>query len=197
MKAPDAFRTISEVAEDLDLPQHVLRFWETRFNQIKPMKRGGGRRYYRPEDVNLLRGIRVLLYGEGFTIRGVQRLLKEKGVGFVAGVGQTGSSRELDGEPQEASDSLPDETNGSSRSLPALDPGASFAADPEQDEAEEELSPPASPVRAAQPGPRAEPPHPTPSRPSGSLLLTLDGRRKIEAALSELSEAQRLLDQVR
>ena len=91
MKAPDAFRTISEVAEDLDLPQHVLRFWETRFNQIKPMKRGGGRRYYRPEDVDLLRGIRLLLYAEGFTIRGVQRLLKEKGVGFVVAVGQTGS----------------------------------------------------------------------------------------------------------
>ena len=91
MKAPDAFRTISEVAEELELPQHVLRFWETRFTQIKPMKRGGGRRYYRPEDVDLLRGIRLLLYGEGFTIRGVQRLLKEKGVGFVVAVGQTGS----------------------------------------------------------------------------------------------------------
>lgn len=90
-KAPDAFRTISEVAGDLDLPQHVLRFWETRFSQIKPMKRGGGRRYYRPEDVDLLRGIRLLLYGEGFTIRGVQRLLKEKGIGFVVTVGQTGS----------------------------------------------------------------------------------------------------------
>src|ERR671920_611693 len=90
-KSPDAFRTISEVAEDLDLPQHVLRFWETRFSQIKPMKRGGGRRYYRPEDVDLLRGIRVLLYAEGFTIRGVQRLLKEKGAPYVAGVGQAGS----------------------------------------------------------------------------------------------------------
>ncbi len=91
MKAPEAFRTISEVAEDLDLPQHVLRFWETRFRQIQPMKRGGGRRYYRPDDVDLLRGIRLLLYGEGFTIRGVQRLLKEKGLGFVTAVGQTGS----------------------------------------------------------------------------------------------------------
>ena len=91
IKAPDAFRTISEVAEELQLPQHVLRFWETRFNQIKPMKRGGGRRYYRPEDVDLLRGVRLLLYGEGFTIRGVQRLLKDKGVGFVVAVGQTGS----------------------------------------------------------------------------------------------------------
>ena len=82
-KAPDAFRTISEVAEDLDIPQHVLRFWETRFAQIKPMKRSGGRRYYRPDDVDLLRGIRRLLYGEGYTIRGVQRILKEHGIKSV------------------------------------------------------------------------------------------------------------------
>lgn len=83
-KGPDAFRTISEVAGDLDLPQHVLRFWETRFSQIKPMKRGGGRRYYRPDDVDLLRGIRHLLYDEGYTIKGVQRILKERGVRFVS-----------------------------------------------------------------------------------------------------------------
>ena len=82
-KAPDAFRTISEVADDLDVPQHVLRFWETRFAQIKPMKRSGGRRYYRPDDVNLLRGIRRLLYGEGYTIRGVQRILREHGIKSV------------------------------------------------------------------------------------------------------------------
>lgn len=85
-KAPDAFRTISEVADDLDIPQHVLRFWETRFTQIKPMKRSGGRRYYRPEDVNLLRGIRRLLYGEGYTIRGVQRILREQGIKSVQGL---------------------------------------------------------------------------------------------------------------
>ena len=77
-KAPEAFRTISEVAEELDVPQHVLRFWETRFGQIKPMKRGGGRRFYRPNDVDLLKGIRALLYGEGYTIRGVQRVLSQK-----------------------------------------------------------------------------------------------------------------------
>jgi DNA-binding transcriptional MerR regulator len=82
-KAPDAFRTISEVADDLEIPQHVLRFWETRFSQIKPMKRSGGRRYYRPDDVDLLRGIRRLLYGEGYTIRGVQRILKEHGIASV------------------------------------------------------------------------------------------------------------------
>ena len=82
-KAPDAFRTISEVAGDLDIPQHVLRFWETRFAQIKPMKRSGGRRYYRPDDVDLLKGIRRLLYSEGYTIRGVQRILKEHGIKSV------------------------------------------------------------------------------------------------------------------
>ena len=77
-KSPDAFRTISEAAEELDLPQHVLRFWETRFPQINPMKRAGGRRYYRPEDVELLASIRHLLYGEGYTIKGVQRILKQQ-----------------------------------------------------------------------------------------------------------------------
>lgn len=87
-KSSDAFRTISEVADDLDLPQHVLRFWETRFSQIKPMKRGGGRRYYRPDDVDLLKGIRRLLYGEGYTIKGVQRILKEQGVRAVVALGQ-------------------------------------------------------------------------------------------------------------
>ena len=79
-KSAAAFRTISEVADELDVPQHVLRFWETKFPQIKPLKRGGGRRYYRPEDVDLLGRIRVLLYQEGYTIRGVQRLLREGGL---------------------------------------------------------------------------------------------------------------------
>jgi DNA-binding transcriptional MerR regulator len=92
-RAADAFRTISEVAEDLDLPQHVLRFWETRFTQIKPMKRGGGRRYYRPDDVELLRAIRHLLYGEGYTIRGVQRILKEQGAKAVIALVREGATR--------------------------------------------------------------------------------------------------------
>jgi len=83
-KSPDAFRTIREVAESMDLPQHVLRFWETRFPQIKPLKRGGGRRYYRPDDVELLRAIKQLLYGEGYTIKGVQKLIKEQGARAVA-----------------------------------------------------------------------------------------------------------------
>ncbi len=78
-KAPDAFRTIREVSEELDVPQHVLRFWESKFTQIKPLKRGGGRRYYRPDDIVLLRRIRALLYVEGYTIKGVQKLLREGG----------------------------------------------------------------------------------------------------------------------
>lgn len=78
-KSPEAFRTISEVSKDLSLPQHVLRFWETKFTQIKPIKRGGGRRYYRPEDVRLLKGIKNLLYNDGYTIRGVQKVIKENG----------------------------------------------------------------------------------------------------------------------
>lgn len=78
-KAPNAFRTISEVADDLHIPQHVLRFWETKFSQVKPLKRGGGRRYYRPDDIALLRRISDLLYAQGYTIKGVQRLLRESG----------------------------------------------------------------------------------------------------------------------
>jgi DNA-binding transcriptional MerR regulator len=82
-KAPEAFRTISEVADELEVPKHVLRFWEAKFAHLKPMKRGGGRRYYRPEDVALLRGIRFLLYSDGYTIRGVQKILREHGPRFV------------------------------------------------------------------------------------------------------------------
>ena len=87
-KSPDAFRTISEAAEELTVPQHVLRFWETRFTQIKPMKRAGGRRYYRPTDIELLKGIHTLLYNQGYTIRGVQRILKEEGGAYVVGIGK-------------------------------------------------------------------------------------------------------------
>jgi len=90
-KAPDAFRTISEVAAELEIPQHVLRFWESRFHEIRPMKRGGGRRYYRPQDIDLLRGIRHLLYSEGYTVRGVQRILREQGERFVRSVWQPGA----------------------------------------------------------------------------------------------------------
>src|SRR5882724_833036 len=87
-KSPEAFRTISEVSMELDVPQHVLRFWEGRFAQVRPVKRAGGRRYYRPEDVDLLRGIRTLLYSEGFTIKGVQKILRERGLRHVTEVGR-------------------------------------------------------------------------------------------------------------
>lgn len=90
-KSPEAFRTISEAADALDLPQHVLRFWETRFSQIKPMKRSGGRRYYRPSDILLLKGIRHLLYDEGYTIKGVQRILRENGVAHVSAFADPGT----------------------------------------------------------------------------------------------------------
>lgn len=87
-KSPQAFRTISEVSQELDVPAHVLRFWESRFTQVRPMKRAGGRRYYRPGDVALLKGIRRLLYSEGLTIKGAQKVMRERGVRFVAGLGE-------------------------------------------------------------------------------------------------------------
>ena len=171
MKAPDAFRTISEVAEELELPQHVLRFWETRFTQIKPMKRGGGRRYYRPEDVDLLRGVRLLLYGEGFTIRGVQRLLKDKGVAFVVAVGQTGSVQTVTAaEREEAADSP------APRQAPRRDVAAATGA---ERGAGGRQSPPSQPARQPLPASAA------------------NTRRRIEAALSELLEAKRLLENAR
>jgi DNA-binding transcriptional MerR regulator len=162
-KAPEAFRTISEVAGDLELPQHVLRFWETRFAQIRPMKRGGGRRYYRPEDVDLLRGIRLLLYGEGFTIRGVQRLLKENGVGFVVSVGQTGSVHTV------AAAEGGTERAGASR---------------QRVRAAQEAAGPQSAGSQAASAPRV-------------YALSPDKRRRMQAALDDLDEAKRLLDQVR
>ncbi|HEY1708395.1 MAG TPA: MerR family transcriptional regulator [Rhizomicrobium sp.] len=88
IKSPEAFRTISEVSGDLDVPQHVLRFWEGRFTQIRPVKRAGGRRYYRPEDIDLLRGIRSLLYSDGYTIKGVQKILRDRGVRHVVEIGR-------------------------------------------------------------------------------------------------------------
>lgn len=98
-KSPEAFRTISEVSSELDVPQHVLRFWESRFAQVRPVKRAGGRRYYRPEDVDLLRGIRALLYSDGFTIRGVQKILRDKGLRHVAQLGRAGIGHDLDDLP--------------------------------------------------------------------------------------------------
>ena len=95
VKSPEAFRTISEVSTELDLPQHVLRFWETRFSQIRPLKRGGGRRLYRPDHVALLRGIRALLYDDGLTIKGVQKVLRDRGIKAVIARGDSDASLEL------------------------------------------------------------------------------------------------------
>ncbi len=169
-KSPDAFRTISEVAEELDVPQHVLRFWETRFVQIKPLKRGGGRRYYRPEDVELLRAIRRLLYGEGYTIRGVQRILKEQGPKAVAAMARDGAA-------------------------PPARPPAAIDDEGEDDAADIE-SPVAPP--AFRPAGPAQPSHAAPaqpqlfdaSRPSG---LEPHVRAEIEAALRELADCERIL----
>ena len=105
-KSAKAFRTISEVSDVLDVPQHVLRFWETKFSQIRPLKRGGGRRYYRPEDITLLLGVRELLYDDGYTIKGVQKLLREGGVKVLqerAGASAEGGA----GEPAKAAGAEP------------------------------------------------------------------------------------------
>jgi DNA-binding transcriptional MerR regulator len=170
-KAPDAFRTISEVADELDVPQHVLRFWESRFPQIRPMKRAGGRRYYRPEDVDLLRGIRHLLYGEGYTIRGVQRILREQGPKFVQAVWQPGAAQPVrrPGEeaPAEAEQLAPDEA---ARTLFGLLKSPETARD----------------VETSAGGPAAvavEPP------------LTRDHVRRLQSALDELGECRRLIGQ--
>ncbi len=107
VKSPEAFRTISEVATELEVPPHVLRFWESKFSQVRPLKRGGRRRYYRPEDVELLRRIRALLYSDGYTIRGVQKVLREKGVkGLISAPagGHGGGGRGGSGEPPAALD---------------------------------------------------------------------------------------------
>ncbi len=102
-KAPDAFRTISEVSEELDIPAHVLRFWETKFPQLSPLKRGGRRRYYRPADIELLRGIRALLYDEGLTIKGLQKVFRERGARYVVaiGAGETPEQGELPAAPEQ------------------------------------------------------------------------------------------------
>ena len=120
-KSPDAFRTISEVAAELEVPQHVLRFWESRFNQIKPVKRAGGRRYYRPDDVDLLRGIQALLYVDGLTIRGVQKILKERGSRHVAQVGRGKEPAPFTRAAEKKVEKQPEvkKTNGHLRAVPS------------------------------------------------------------------------------
>ena len=221
-KAPDAFRTISEVADDLDLPQHVLRFWETRFAQIKPMKRGGGRRYYRPDDIDLLRGIRHLLYGEGYTIRGVQRLLKDEGIKFVQAVWKTGAPQpvaKLDAEVDaDVDDEFEESDQEPGRGLLGLWPallGGSHDADEGDDEPPERIEPATDFGEASQPavaalepaadhgsGPKAgadgvrakSDPGGEAAFPAGAGELPRDAILKLQATLFELSECRRLID---
>jgi DNA-binding transcriptional MerR regulator len=199
-KAPDAFRTISEVAEDLDVPQHVLRFWESRFRDIKPMKRGGGRRYYRPEDINLLRGIRHLLYGEGYTIRGVQRILKEQGAKFVQTVWQPGAPQLGPQAPEDDADVVANEADiGSTPPHEAVERGRGLLAllPALLGDTEEDLPPVDG---------RAEPLLGTPDRaraaaralarnlgPPSLERLARDELRKLQGALHELAECRKLL----
>jgi DNA-binding transcriptional MerR regulator len=218
-KAPDAFRTISEVADELDLPQHVLRFWESRFHEIKPMKRGGGRRYYRPDDIDLLRGIRHLLYGEGYTIRGVQRILREQGPKFVQAVWQEGAPQPPHGRIEDeefveeavtAEDVGAEEENGLRGRLSSL-MGRDLG--DREDDAAARVEPPltGAPVpridptdraihgiSASDPSDAAPEPAPAPSRQSSSGMtggsLGREDLRKLHAALHELAECRKLID---
>ena len=187
-KAPDAFRTISEVADDLDIPQHVLRFWETRFAQIKPMKRSGGRRYYRPDDIDLLRGIRRLLYGEGYTIRGVQRILKEHGIKSVQGL--------IDGTSSIRSFTASDES--ASRG-PANDGGVASEIDADEEDEVVEASVVRRRPEAAAPSPRIDPAARPQAAPMPAAKVESAGARKLDTArletvLQELIACRQLLD---
>ncbi len=202
-KAPEAFRIISEVASELDVPQHVLRFWESRFAQIRPMKRGGGRRYYRPDDIDLLRGIRHLLYSEGYTIRGVQRLLREQGIGFVQGAWQNGVGPEIldpDGESDVGATNVP---VGNGRVL-HIHPGFHPAGDTQNGETEADIEFEAEetadePIGDIENGNHwhasKAPPVPRSAAPAPALL----GREQLlqlRTALDELGECRRLIDGV-
>jgi DNA-binding transcriptional MerR regulator len=175
-KAPDAFRTISEVADDLKVPQHVLRFWESRFAQIKPMKRAGGRRYYRPDDVDLLRGIHHLLYGAGYTIRGVQRILRDQGSKFVQGVWQADAEvrRLPDAELEAELSPYQAQTEPAARLTEGLQSLHTQNPDRQQ---------------AAGPGRALDAP-----MPGGANDLSREELRRLQATLFELGECRRLLD---
>ncbi|MEQ9517814.1 MAG: MerR family transcriptional regulator [Parvibaculum sp.] len=136
-KSPDAFRTISEVAADLDVPQHVLRFWESKFTQIRPLKRGGGRRYYRPEDVDLLRGVRALLYKDGYTIKGVQKVFKDQGVRFIVDTGRGVGEASVAGLARAAVETLADE--GASGSASGSSTGSTIVRYDESDGFDDEI----------------------------------------------------------
>jgi len=177
-KAPDAFRTISEVAEEINVPQHVLRFWESRFAQIRPLKRGGGRRYYRPDDVDLLRGVRHLLYGEGYTIRGVQRILREEGLSFVQSVWRPGA------EPPPPE---PEEDEADEQAAPRAEEEPSYFG----------LSPQLGKAAAERTAGRREPTlvPPVATEPVRQRLgVDSEDRRKLQAALDDLIACRSLID---
>ena len=183
-KSPDAFRTISEVADELDIPQHVLRFWETRFGQIRPLKRGGGRRYYRPDDVDLLKGIRHLLYSEGYTIKGVQRILKEEGPKNVQAIGRTGMV---------APPSSPQPAQAKPHAAPAPAPVAAAAQD---DVLAGEEPRPAAPVRPRNPRGLSSLPL-FEDFAEGPAGLGPESRVALETALADLMECRRLLGMIK
>jgi DNA-binding transcriptional MerR regulator len=180
-KAPDAFRTISEVADEISVPQHVLRFWESRFSQIRPMKRGGGRRYYRPDDVDLLRGVRHLLYGEGYTIRGVQRILREEGAAFVQNVWRDGAKQPAPESEEDRADEDVAETADQERPDPTLfGRSSSRAQERSAREASAERREPtsASAATVAQGPPRGG---------------AAEDRRRLQTVLDELVDCRRLI----
>jgi DNA-binding transcriptional MerR regulator len=181
-KAPGAFRTISEVADEIDVPQHVLRFWESRFAQIRPMKRGGGRRFYRPEDVDLLRGVRHLLYGEGYTIRGVQRILREQGAPVVQNVWRAGAEPPP---PEAEEDRAGDDIAAAAE---RAEPDLSLFSLPSQRARTGE----GQPTERREPTFAPAPPEVT-AKPAG---VTGEERRKLRAALDELVTCHRLIEAV-
>jgi DNA-binding transcriptional MerR regulator len=201
-KSPEAFRTISEVAEDLDVPQHVLRFWETRFSQVKPLKRGGGRRYYRPDDVDLLKGIRYYLYGEGYTIKGVQRILKDRGIRHVVEIGR--AQTENYAPPVAVIPRADDEQKRRERAEwpEAMPMPRSPHADPKPGAPADDLpAAPLPPRGAATPAAPPLPPRPAirplaDTRPQDNAY-SAESARKLQTALLELIECKRILDAAR
>lgn len=127
-KSPDAYRTISEAGEETDLPSHVLRFWEGKFSQLKPMKRAGGRRFYRPQDIALLKGLKFLLYEQGYTIKGAQKYLKEHGVAHVAGLADGDQAPVIAAASQDVTPQTEAESQAVSEEVeaPASEPSANF-----------------------------------------------------------------------
>lgn len=169
-KAAEAFRTISEVADELDVQKHVLRFWEARFPQVRPMKRGGGRRYYRPEDMELLRGIRHLLHAEGYTIKGVQKILREQGIDHVKQYGRPPQ------QPARRGGEVEKRASHDARALPANVPAITVGGRAASGRAGFGASERGSRRASARPG-----------------MNAAENRALLEAALKELAECRRVL----